>query len=476
MDFAKKIQEAEEALLQVKNDVAEIIGLAEAEERDISDEEKVTIEAYSEKGEVLTTRIESLKSAEKVMGLKAVQKAAPNAPAIVQSRHLGSQKERKPGDLIVKMATNAFLAHQHKINPIQAVEQFYGHDTELCDVVKSPVHPAATDVSGWASELVDDALQGWLDALRGMSLGWDLLAAAGISLSFDGLGSIKVPTREGTNTDLANAWTGERDAIPVQRMTVGQQTIYPYKWAVISTFSKELGMRSQPQIEGLIRNAMLQDTGTALDSYIFSDGAAVTGLRPAAPWNGITGTASAGATADNMNTDIVALIDPLIAADCFTNPVIYMNPSNVLKMSTKLSSTGEYIFRDDLAAGRLFGVPVRQSTNVPSDEHLILDLNEIASAVSAPAFEVNDTATLVEIDTDGPNATDKPAMEDAYPRTDQTGQVGDAATWNSDALNTVKAPIRSLFQTETVAVKNVQYLSWHRMRTACANRITGVAY
>jgi HK97 family phage major capsid protein len=473
MDFAKKIEAAEAELLSIKNDVAEIIGIAEAEERDLSDEESILIEHKGEEGEALTKRIKSLKDAEKVLGLKAVQKSAP---AVVKAHSVRPTKEREKGELIWKMATNTFLAHQEKISSAMAVEKYYGHDVELCDIVKSAVNPAATDVAGWAAELVDDALQGWLDALRGESLGWDLLASAGIMLNFDGLGSIKVPTREGANTDVSAAWTGERDAIPVKRMTVGQQTIYPYKWAVISTFSKELNMRSTPQIESLIRTAMMQDTGTALDNYVFSDLAAVTGYRPAAVWNGVTGTASAGATAADMNTDIVALLQPLIDADCFMQPVIYMNPGNVLKMSTVLSSTGEYIFRDELSSGRLYGVPVRQSTNIPSDQHLVVDVSQLASAVSAPTFEVNDSATLVEIDDAGPNATDNPAMEQTYPRADQSGQVGDAATWNSDPLNTEKAPIRSLFQTETVAVKNVQYLSWHRMRTECVNRITGVAY
>ena len=120
MDFSAKIAAADADLLECKNDAAAIIGLAEAEERDISEEEKCQLEALTEKAEAATTRISSLKSAEKIMGLKAVEKST-KAPAFVKSQSLGSPKERKQGDLIVKMAANAFLAHQNKINPIQAV-------------------------------------------------------------------------------------------------------------------------------------------------------------------------------------------------------------------------------------------------------------------------------------------------------------------------------------------------------------------
>jgi hypothetical protein len=63
-----------------------------------------------------------------------------------------------------------------------------------------------------------------------------------------------------------------------------------------------------------------------------------------------------------------------------------------------------------------------------------------------------------------------PQMGASQPRS-PSGQVGDAAR---DTVN--NPPVRSLFQTETVAIKSLQYLSWAKLRAGCVNRITGVAY
>ena len=463
MNFDSRIQEAEKHLDTIKTDIAEKMGLAEAEERDLSEQESFELDALAEDVEETTKRIENLRKAEKALGMRAIKE---KAPAVV--KRVGSPKERPKGDLIFKMAVTSFLASQHKTNIQEAAERFYGHDGELQDVVKSAANPAATDVAGWAAELVDDALQGFLDILRGVSVGWELLGGAGISLNFDGLGAIKVPTREGTKTDLANGWVGERDAIRVQRGTTGLITINPYKWATISTFSKELAMRSTPQIESLIRQFIIEDTGTQLDNDLFGEDVAVSGLRPAGLMQGVTGTASAGATYANINTDILNLLNPLVAADCWGDPVIYLHPSNALKMRHAMASDGTRPFMAEMNSGTISGVPFRESTNIASDEHLVVDRAQIAAAVGAPQFSTSDTATIVEMDDDGV----EPSMTGGvYPRTPRTGQVGDEARETTNP-----GPIRSLFQTETVAVKNVQYLSWHRMRSECVNRITGVAY
>ena len=467
MNFEKMIAEALEKVDKAKADIAALIGVAEAEERELSDDEDIQLQALYEDVETFTKRAGSLEKAEKALGMKVVKaNDKPRAPGIISQR---GSKDRPKGDLIFKMATAQFLASQKKMQLMEAGEKYYGHDEDLQTVIKSAVNPAATDVTGWAAELVDESLQGFLDILRAESVGWDLLAQAGISLQFDQYGAITVPSRVGTDTDMASGFTGERDALPVKRATLAPIKIYPYKWGVISTFSKELAMRSTPSIEALIRQMIIADTGTQLDHDLFGEDALVTGYRPAGLMNGVTGTAAAtgGTDAENMNTDIKNLIKPLISGNSTARPIIYLNPSNALEMASVLTATGQYLFRDDLSQGVLFTVPVRQSNNIPVDEHQIIDAASLAASVGAPMFTVSDTATIVEMDDDGV----QPTMSANYPRSPVTGQVGDAAR---DTVNT--PAVRSLFQTETVAVKNVQFLSWQMMRSESVNRITGVAY
>lgn len=464
MDFASRIKEAQDALTKTKDDMVEMVSMAEAEERDLSDEESITLEALESESERLTKRVTDLGRAEKIAGAKAIQ---AKAPAIVS--RVGNGKDREKGDLIFKMATAQFLAKQHRLTHEQAVSQFYGHDDDLQTIVKSTTLPASTDTAGWAAELVDDSLQGFLDILRATTVSWELLGMAGMQVNFDNFGAITVPNRLGTNRDMSSGWTGERDAIPVKRGTLGSITISPYDWKVISTFSKNLAMRSTPSIEALIRQFIIADTGTQLDFDLFDANAMVAGYRPAGLMEGVTGTAASAATDlfQKVNDDILALVEPLVAADCNDRIMLYFNAVNTLKMKFAQASDGTYPYKDEMSQGRIMGYPFRESNNIPVDEHFCVDAASLSAGVGAPNFTVSDTATLVEMDDDGV----QPTMSANYPRSPDTGQVGDAAR---DVVNTPS--IRSLFQTDDIAIKNTQAMSWHRMRSECVNRITGVSY
>ena len=474
--FKDRIEESQKKLDTLRGDIAELMGMAEAEERDLSDDESLQLEAYSTDIESTEKRITDLERAEKAMAQRVVEK---QAPAILQSKHLGG-KERTKGEILFKQATTQFLAHVNK-QPLEvAAKTAYPSDQGLQAVIKAAVNPAATDVAGWASELTEETNQGFLDLLRGDFVTPQLWSAAGLNLTFDGYTAINIPSRLSTQTgqELGGGWTGERDAIPVSRLTTATQKITPYKWGIISSFSKELAMRSAPSIQALIQSAIIADTGTKLDNDYLGEAAAVAGFNPAGLMNGVTGTAAAtgGATVgDDMLTDLKNLINPFYAANLQGGIRIMMHPTNALAMSLVLYN-GTYLFADELARGTLMGIPVIQSTNVPVDELQAVVMSAQAVGNGAITFDISDTATFVEIDDQGASSTTNPAMEQAYPRTDMSGQVGDAATHNSDAANTTKAPIRSLWQTESVAIKMVQYLSWATLRDGSVNRITGVSY
>ena len=464
--FKERIEESQKKLDSLRGDVAELMGMAEAEERDLSDDESLQLEAYAKDIESTEKRLADLDRAEKAMAERVVEK---QAPAILKSQYMNN-KERPKGDLVFKQATAAFLGHVNKIPLDVAAKQFYPQDQGLHAVVRSAIAPGDTTTEGWATELTEEATQGFLDLLRGDFVTPQLWSAAGLNLNFEGNTAINIPSRAGTDTDMASGWTSELQAIPVRRMTTATQKIVPYKWAAISTFSKELAMRSTPAIQGLITQSLIADTGTKLDNDYLGEGAAVAGYSPAGLMNGVTGTAAAtgGATVgDDMLADIKALLNPFYAANLQGGIRIMMHPSNALAMSLILYN-GSYLFRDELARGTIFGVPVIQSTNVPVDELQAVVMSAQAVASGGMMFDVSDSATIVEVDDDGV----APNMGTGAARS-PTGQVGGA-----DGANTTTplSPVRSLWQTESVAVKCVQYLSWATLRDGSVNRITGVSY
>jgi HK97 family phage major capsid protein len=464
--FKTKIEETQKKLDQSRSDVAELMGMAEAEERDLSDDESIQLEAYASDIEASEKRIADLERAEKAMAERVVEKQAPN---IAQAKHLGG-KERDKGEIIFKHATAAFVAFNKKISLEAAAKDLYPKDMGLQAVVKTAINPADTTTAGWAAELTEEANSGYLDILRGVSVTPNLWAVAGVNLNFDGYTALNVPSRAGTDTDLASGFTGEGSAIPVRRATFGTQKIEPYKWAAITEMTAEIMDRSTPAIQALITNGMVQDTGTKLDNDYLGEVAAATGYRPAGIMNGVTGTAAAtggATTGDDMLTDLQNLINPFYANNMGQTLRILMHPSNALAMSLVLYN-GTYLFRDELARGTLFGIPVLQSTNIPIDELQAVDMAQQAVANGPTSFEVSNSATIVEVNDDGV----APAMGAAQPRS-PTGAVGGV---DGSQTMTPLSPVRSLWQTDTVAIRSIQRLSWAVLRSGSVNRITGVSY
>jgi HK97 family phage major capsid protein len=319
--------------------------------------------------------------------------------------------------------------------------------------------------------LVDDSLQGYQDLLRGSSIAAQLWAVAGMNINFEGFSAIKIPARGGTKVDLASGFTGESQAIPVRRATFTSQTLNPYKWGAITVTSKELVQRSMPSIIAILQQGLVDDTATKLDTDFFDSTAVAAGYRPAGIFNGVTGTAAAtgGATpADDILTDIRNLVTPIYAANMGTTMRIVMHPTNGLAMATVVAN-GEYLFRNELSGGSLFGIPVIQSTNASLTELWCFDMAEIAVASSAPEITVSDSATIVMVNDDAV----APFMSAATPRSPNTGQV--LGTGGAQGTTPV-SPTRSLFQTEDVAIKTVQYISWKTLRAGCLNKITGISY
>lgn len=460
--FKERIEDTQKAVDTARTDIAELMATAEVQERDLSDEETIQLEEYSKAVEDGEKRIVNLELAEKAMAHRVIEK---QAPAMIKNR---GEQDRAPGEIFFKQATAAFIAHVEKKSVAEVAKAAWPTDMGLHAVIKSAQEPAATDVAGWAQELTETSNQGYMDLLRGKSIAAQLWPVAGFNMNFDGVTGIDIPARDPSGGTLESGWTGERDAIPVRSTAFTSQTLNPYAWGAITTASKKIIVKSTPAIMQILQAGIIDDTAVKLDNDYFDTNAMVAGYRPAGTMHGVTGTAAAsgGATVgDDMLTDLRNLIQPIYNANMGETMRIVMHPQNALAMSLVLYN-GTYLFREELARGQIFGIPVVQSTNAPTDELWCFDMAQLAVASSAPMVEINDSATLVMVDDDGV----APEMGADYPR-DPTGQVGDAAR---DAVN--NPPIRSLFQTNTVAIKSTQELSWKTLREGAVNRIIDVAY
>ena len=329
-----------------------------------------------------------------------------------------------------------------------------GHDVlRETLLTRAQQDPAFTFVPGYAQELVHNTYAAFMDVLKGTS------AVAKIAFRSDSFANgtpIVIPYRvdkEPYPDNFEAAFRREGDPIRVGRLKTGAKTLYPYSMGVIGDFSRELLRRSTPSIETMIREAMIDDTATILDNLVFGATAAVTGVRPAGLTNGIaaadTHAATATPTIADIDSDLNKLVKQLVAVRHMGGPSTawVMNTANAVNLSSLTNALGGAAFPGTSAqGGTLKGYPVAASSYFPLDQVLLVDGAGIFMAGGTPEFEMSTEATLHE--------------ENTSPL-----QVGGATT-----------PVRSLFQTNSAALRMIEEISWELLRAGAVQQLTGVAW
>jgi HK97 family phage major capsid protein/HK97 family phage prohead protease len=390
------------------------------------------------------------------------------APAIVKSREpVVSEASRLPAIVPRKKLeasdhqiralaawTKSQAAHDPDIG--RTLRDMYkgGQANEITDMVlRAAVNPANTTVATWAAELIQTDVQPFLDRLIADSI-YLPLASMGVRYTFGNAGVLKIPVRANTPT-LAGNWVGEGSPKPVRRASFTTVTLSPTKLAVISTFTEEMSMYSAQSIEQIIRQAMSDDTSMALDAYLIDAVAASAGVRPAGLLNGVTPLTASVATPPSaaMVADLKALVGAIIAAGGGRNIAIIINPAQALSMGTVTTTSGDFLFTNAAEAGAKFNARVIVSASCPAARVIAVDAADFATAQGdAPRFAISTDATLHE--------------EDTTP----------LALSATGSPNTVAAPMRSLFQTDAVAIRMSLYVTWGMRRTGMVQTIASVTW
>jgi HK97 family phage major capsid protein len=435
MSIAEKIQAAEQALNASKDQLTEITKSLESS----SDESLVAqIEELSGQVETQAKSLETLRKAEAALATKSV--AAAN---IVTAKHLGAKAD---ADLFFKSIAAVAEAHTKRTSVDQVLANRFSNDDHIVAVTKAISNPAMTNVSGWAQELVRDTYAAFMDTLKPESV----IPRIGMNqYSFDGFQSIKIPMRAATPR-LDGAFRAEGAPIPVKQMGFASKVLTPKSMGVISTFSNELFERSTPNILDVIRSAIITDTAEALDAKFLSADAAVAGISPEGSQNGIL----AADTAVSLGTDVASItadlrgrLQRMASLNLGKRPVWVMNPARAWGLQLATNAVGAVAY-PEMANGTLIGAPVITSTTVPAGVVFLFDAAELYFAGGAPRFVGTDVATL--------------HMEDTTP----------AAINGSVAAS----PVRSLYQTNTAAIRAMWELDWAFNRAGCTQTITGVEW
>ena len=460
-NISEKIQTADEDLLKQKDALVESTQLLEASPDDEALLNEVT--ELSDKVEKATTTLTALKKAEASLMAKA---ETVNAPKIVQAKHLGSPETK---DLLFKHATAQVIAYAQKKSVEEVIDERYDGSAHIKEtfnyVTKSHIDPAMTNVSGWAQELVQDSTQGFLDTLKTQSVA-SALASKSTNLNFGGYNSITIPRRNPqAQPETEPSWTGESGSIPLTQYNFGSETINRYKLACITTMSREIAERSTPAIEGILRSAMQESYATVLDHALLSSLDKVEGVRPAGlRFNISTATGDSSGGSEALIQDLKDMLSFFATNRTGSRPVLIMSNNTKLSISMMQSSLSDFLYRDEISSGRILGMEVISSNNVPDDICIMIDADSFVSAFDSPVFNVSDVATVVE---NNANST-PPTMAGASDGTVGTaGEVvpnGGAKVSGSTGVAYAGSQARSLWQTYSLGIRMVAPTSWAMIR------------
>ncbi len=329
---------------------------------------------------------------------------------------------------------------------------------------KSSVVPASTTAAGWAAELVNSTVQSFWDDQKETSV-LAQLRSMSLPLYFQGANSVTIPSR-GPKA-INSAWVEERASIPVDEANFASRTLWRTKRAVIVAVTRDLVQVSNPAVLPLLDGYIRDDLTAQLDADLISTNAPVAGVSPAGILTGAPTQASTGMGFADIVADIRWLRGQL--TNVIRRPVLVCSDKMRLYLESMLDTSGDnFPFRAELQErGTVLGYRVLSSPYVDDTLLVMLDAFNFTSAADPVAIDASATATLVLTDSADPD----PHMGAG------DGTVTEpTSTHISDAAATVPpSDVRSLFQTNSVALRMIAPISWGMRSEGKVAYITGVA-
>ncbi|MGJ0394948.1 MAG: hypothetical protein ACR65U_01785 [Methylocystis sp.] len=312
------------------------------------------------------------------------------------------------GDVLAAAAWTRFLYRAKRPDEAERIKQANPAVARVFEnggrIEKADQTVGTTGVSGWASQLTQNAIGAYFSALAAQSAGAQLIKAAGSHVDLGPLTSISFP-RSTTPPATVN-WIGEGDPIPIDEHAFGDDVCGPErKFGVILTLSRELAKRSGGRA---VFDAILRErAAVTLDAAIFSAAAGDATTHP-----GILAGVTALSSTGNSEDDVALLLSSLAALGGSGNAAIVCNPFEAAILAVRLP---------------MLRVPIWPSRAVAQGTVVCLDPTAFAVSFGGVDIETAESATL---------------------------HMSDAATEIVSGTGPATAdPVRELFQTASIAMR-----------------------
>jgi hypothetical protein len=302
---------------------------------------------------------------------------------------------------------------------VRIAEKTWPGDKATAAVLKASTAPADSTTTTWAKELSPTLTGDFVASLQPMSAAARLINA-GIRLSLTGMYELNIPKRSTAKAASDVAWLAEGGPIPVKQYSLNTVTLGPtHKLPLMVDLTRELAEHGNG--EAVITQLIREDLAASLDASLF-DSTAAGSTRPAGLLNGVSAISATTTTnlTDAMLGDLVNIAAAISDAGGSGNCVYIASPKQASAAKLRLLTQATIWPCPALAAGTVVGV----------------DPSAFVSAFGPePRVQTTMQATVVEA---------SPAAA-----------VGTAGT-----PNVVGAPMRSLFQTDTISIKTILDAAW----------------
>ena len=275
------------------------------------------------------------------------------------------------------------------VSAVQVAKHFgFGQDVQ--DLVTKATLGTTTD-AGFASKLVSE------NRLVGEFV--EMLRAATVFDQLTGFRNVpfnsKIPSQL---TGGAAQWVGEGAKKPLTNPTFGEVEVKEHKLAAITVYTQELMRRSDPAVDVLIRDDLIEASKILIDST-FLGAQAATAVTPIGVFNSVTAITSTGVTAAAYEADLLALISSFVTANLSLDGAYFvMSETRAAQLSLLRDALGNSYFTGMSLRGdrTLMGVPVITSQAVTNKIGLIKTSEILIAQDGGVDVSYSDQATLID--------------------------------------------------------------------------------
>lgn len=275
------------------------------------------------------------------------------------------------------------------VSAVQVAKHFgFGQDVQ--DLVTKATLGTTTD-AGFASKLVSE------NRLVGEFV--EMLRAATVFDQLTGFRNVpfnsKIPSQL---TGGAAQWVGEGAKKPLTNPTFGEVEVKEHKLAAITVYTQELMRRSDPAVDVLIRDDLIEASKILIDST-FLGAQEATAVTPIGVFNSVTAITSTGVTAAAYEADLLALISSFVTANLSLDGAYFvMSETRAAQLSLLRDALGNSYFTGMSLRGdrTLMGVPVITSQAVTNKIGLIKTSEILIAQDGGVDVSYSDQATLID--------------------------------------------------------------------------------